>query len=836
MKSRFWIRNLVFYGLAAFMVVTSIVSLVSGIKWLNKPFPGFLVYPTPYVGSFSTRDWPGKQAGLAYLDRIISVDGQPVRSGQEVLDAARSKKPGTQINYVVESKGQRREFTVPVTIFTFKDFFYVFSPTFIIGITMYILGIIVYLLKPNTYTSWVFLIMCLTLGIYGITGFECQSTHAFIGLNTYALSIFPFCFFHLGLIFPEKKRILTRLPVLNYLIYLPGLILLICYKIYFLLLAGASDLNVATWIPYWKVLSSIARLFTLFGFVSLIVLVLYSYFKSVTTQARTRAKMMIFGVAISFLPVGILMILALALKVYFPFNFIPVFVVFFPIFIAYSIVKHNLFDADVIIRRTVGYAVVTLVVIAAYVGVSVTLNVLLGQYQAVQSRAFPILFTLGIILIFNPLRDRIQALVDRIFFRKEYDSGEIVKKIGNAMTSLLDLSQILKKLAGTFIEDMFINTTSFMLLNPATAEYQVYLSEGENKRDIENAVLKRKDPLVAIFEKEKRELTKYDVLEDPKYRLVSEKCAENFDMLKASILVPLVYQEKVIGLFSLGEKKSGKFYNRQDIDLLHAVANQGAVAIENARLFQENLEKQRMEEELAIGRELQMSMLPAECPQIEGYEIAAYSEPAREVGGDFYDFIEISEKKLGIVIGDVTGKSVSGALVMSASRSIFRMLGENELTVRESMIRANRRTKKDIKTGMFVALLYAVLGVTDKSLTLCSAGQTLPVFRAAGSDETRLVETEGDSFPLGILEDATYEDTRLQLETGDKVVLYTDGIVEAMNEQEELFGFDRLLEVIRKSPAETAEALLKEIKDNVNEFAGAALQHDDITIIVIQAT
>jgi serine phosphatase RsbU (regulator of sigma subunit) len=307
-------------------------------------------------------------------------------------------------------------------------------------------------------------------------------------------------------------------------------------------------------------------------------------------------------------------------------------------------------------------------------------------------------------------------------------------------------------------------------------------------------------------------------------------------MLKASILVPLVYQEKVIGLFSLGEKKSGKFYNRQDIDLLRAVANQGAVAIENARLFQENLEKQRMEEELAIGRELQMSMLPSECPQLEGFEIAAYSEPAREVGGDFYDFIEISEGEIGIVIGDVTGKSVSGALVMSASRSIFRMLGEERLTVSESMIRANRRTKKDIKTGMFVALLYAVLVATDKSVTLCSAGQTQPISRSAASGETRLVQTEGDTFPLGILEDATYEDTRLQLEVGDKVVLYTDGIVEAMNEQKELFGFDRLLEVIKKSPAETAEALLEEIKDKVNEFAGTAPQHDDITIIVVQAT
>jgi sigma-B regulation protein RsbU (phosphoserine phosphatase) len=231
-----------------------------------------------------------------------------------------------------------------------------------------------------------------------------------------------------------------------------------------------------------------------------------------------------------------------------------------------------------------------------------------------------------------------------------------------------------------------------------------------------------------------------------------------------------------------------------------------------------------------------MSMLPPECPQIEGFEIAAFSESAREVGGDFYDFIEIDDKKLGIVVGDVTGKSVSGALVMSASRSIFRMLGEEKLTVGESMIRANRRTKKDIKTGMFVALLYAVLKSEDRQLSLCSAGQTQPVYRSALSGETTLVETEGDSFPLGILNDADYKETELRLESGDKAVLYTDGVVEAMNAQEEMFGFDRLLEVVKNSQTTTAEALLNEIKNEVDEFTGSAPQHDDITIIVVQAT
>ena len=247
----------------------------------------------------------------------------------------------------------------------------------------------------------------------------------------------------------------------------------------------------------------------------------------------------------------------------------------------------------------------------------------------------------------------------------------------------------------------------------------------------------------------------------------------------------------------------------------------------------EQLEKQRMEEELAIGRELQMSMLPATCPQIAGFDIAAFSVSAREVGGDFYDFIEMDDNRVGFVIGDVTGKSVSGALVMSASRSVFRMLSDEKLSVGESMMRANRRIKNDIKSGMFVALLYAVLDAGEKSLSLCSAGQTQPIHLSAQEGKARLLQTQGDTFPLGILDDAAYEESRFQLQPGDKIVLYTDGIVEAMNEQEEMFGFERLLEVVQSSTSATAEALLNEIKDHVKEFTGSAAQHDDLTVIVI---
>ena len=833
MKKGLRIPTLVFYAMTAFVVVVGVFCFAKGVSWVNQSFAGFLLYKEPYVGTYSSNDWPGPQAGLRTLDRIIAVDGQQVSRSRDLVAALRDKEPRTLVHYTVESKGQTLELALPVATFSVKDFLLIFIPPFLIGIFLYTLGFIVYLLKPNTKTSWVFLLGCLTVGVYMASGFEILSSYHLVRVHYGFLSFFPAFYFHLGLIFPERKEILKRFPALEYLIYVPAVILFAAFQIHFSMVPSEAGQEALPWVPAYKTLSFIARIFTLFCLLSLVTFLFHAIHKALDAQARQRARMILFGVAMAFAPVVIGQALVSFARANIPWNLLGFFIIFFPASIAYSIVMHNLFDADAIIKRTVGYVVVTVIVVGAYVGLSLGLNVVVGEYHVAQSKAFPIIFTVGVILVFNPLRNRIQSVVDRLFFRKEYDYGVIVDKISGAMTSLLDLGQILRRLVQTFTEDMFIDTSSVILLAPAGNAYQVYLAEGDKREDVERISFKRDEPLMGIVEAEKRELTKYDLLEDPKYKEICGVCEQNFDSLNATLMVPLVFQDKVVGLLNLGEKKSGKAYNREDVNLLRTLAHQSAVAIENARLFQENLEKQRMEEELSIARDLQMSMLPDACPQVKGFHIAASSTPAREVGGDFYDFIEMGEEKIGFVVGDVTGKSVSGALVMSASRSVFRMLSEEKLTVGDIMARANRRLKKDIKTGMFVALLYAVLDARKGKVNLCSAGQTQPIHFSARDGEAKLVDTKGDKFPLGILDQADYQETEIWLPPGDTIVFYTDGIVEAMNEQKEIFGFERLLELVKDAGSVSAEELHQEILDRVSEFVGTAEQHDDLTVIVV---
>jgi sigma-B regulation protein RsbU (phosphoserine phosphatase) len=817
-----------------FVILVSAFCFAKAFSWINKPFAGFLVYDEPYVGTYSSRDWPGPQAGLRTLDRVVSVNGEPVVGGRDLVNAVAQKKPGTQVHLVVESKGTIRQVILPVITFSVKDFFLICVTTFLGGLILYALGFIVYMLKPNMSSTWVFLLLCLTIGIYMITGFDILTSYNLVYLHYGFLSLFPVLFIHLALIFPERKRILNQHPALEYLIYFPGFALCIAYQVYFITFPENANPAFSSWVPTYKTLSYVSRFFSPIAVLILVGSLVHALVKASSAQARQRAKMILSGVCVAFVTPALGQGFAFFTKVHISWNLFVFVILFFPASIAYSIAKHNLFDADAIIQRTVGYVVVTIALVGAYLGVSLGLNVLIGEYEVARSRAFPILFSLGVILVFNPVRNRVQALVDRVFFRKDYDYGEIVEKVGGATTSLLELQLILRRLIQTFMEDMFVNTSSVMLLAPAGTEFQVFLADGDQKQIVEKVALKQDNPLMEIIRREKRELTKYDVLEDPRYKAVSESCAADFSRLNASLIVPLVYQNQVIGSLNLGEKKSGKAYNREDIELLRTIASQGSVAIENARLFQENLEKQRMEEELNIARNLQMSMLPASCPKIKGFEISASSTPAREVGGDFYDFIEMGKDRLGLVVGDVTGKSVSGALVMAASRSVFRMLSEEQLTVGDIMIRANWRTKKDIKKGMFVALLYSVLDGKTKTLTLCSAGQTQPVCYSAATGKASLLHTVGDTFPLGILDEVDYQETKLELASGDKVVFYTDGIVEAMNVKQEIFGFERLLEVVQgATPSLNADSLLQEILDRVSTFSSGAQQHDDLTLIVV---
>jgi serine phosphatase RsbU (regulator of sigma subunit) len=445
-----------------------------------------------------------------------------------------------------------------------------------------------------------------------------------------------------------------------------------------------------------------------------------------------------------------------------------------------------------------------------------------------------------VVFTFRPLHERIQGFVDLFFYRQKYDYRKTIMEVSDSLMRIFDAREIRQTLLRSVVGEMFLENGLMLASASDGSGLRITEAEGEIKETAGEKSLLADSLLIGILKEREDILFRHELTLDPAFNQVGQEVVREFDNLDSELIIPIKYKDELSEIISLGRKKSGKMFNLQDADLLRTIANQGTVALENARLFEENLEKGRMEEELKIAHDLQSSMLPETAPDIPGYQVAARSISAREVGGDFYDFITIGEKpedqKLGLVIGDVSGKAVSGALVMAAARSVFRVLSSEKVTVQEVMNAGNKRLKNDIKKGMFVALLYAVINPSARSITLANAGQTQPVLLRRGDTESRFIDSEGDKFPLGIVENCHYQEAKLELSKGDTVLFYTDGVVEAMNPDKEMYGFERLMDLVDRNSGSGAQELLETIMEDVTNFAGDAVQHDDITIVVVTVT
>ncbi len=294
------------------------------------------------------------------------------------------------------------------------------------------------------------------------------------------------------------------------------------------------------------------------------------------------------------------------------------------------------------------------------------------------------------------------------------------------------------------------------------------------------------------------------------------------------VAVPLLKHDMSIGVLELVNKQDGSNFQEQDVKLLETLAGQAVVALENARLHQAELVKQRMEQELQLGFEMQSGLIPAGVPTLDGWEFAAWWQPAREVSGDFYDFIPLAEQ-LGVVIADVADKGVQAALFMALTRSIVRASMTALHEPAESLRRANRLITADATDGMFVTLCYAQFDV-DGRVTYVNAGHNPPLLYRAEVDE--LVELTRTGVLMGLETDEPLEQKTTSTAPGDILVLYTDGVTEAMNAAQELFGEARLAEALHTHRHASPQDIRDGIMSALDDFIEGAAQSDDIALVI----
>lgn len=409
------------------------------------------------------------------------------------------------------------------------------------------------------------------------------------------------------------------------------------------------------------------------------------------------------------------------------------------------------------------------------------------------------------------------------------DRLDLLLRLTQSFNSSLDLDEVLNRVMDEVIEAMHAERGFVMLCESVQSEDTLIFraARGIDQQSIEDPQFQISRSVVDRVAHEGQPILTSDAQLDDRF---SGRQSIILLGLRSILCVPLKIKEKVSGVIYVDNRIQANIFTEADLDLLNAIASSAAMAVENARLYQVAVEKGRMERELQMAYKVQTSLLPAEIPQVSGWEFGARWQPAREVAGDYYDFIPCDGGKLGLVIADVTDKGMPAALFMAFTRSIVRANVSHPASPAEGISEANRLICVESHEGLFVTLFFALLDTKTGEVTYVNAGHNPPLFFSAV--ENRLSPLPSTGIPLGIDSDTPFEQRRIQLNRGDFILFYTDGVTEAIDTHEEEFGMPRLqrfaLEHKHHSPTDILSALEREIEN----FTGSTALYDDTTIVV----
>ncbi len=399
----------------------------------------------------------------------------------------------------------------------------------------------------------------------------------------------------------------------------------------------------------------------------------------------------------------------------------------------------------------------------------------------------------------------------------------LLNEIARELTSILNVDELLKRIAELLSRLIDYQMFSILLVDTEGDKLQHRFS----LRFQENIALKHDIPLgrgvVGYAAQHKEAVLVPDVNKDPRYiRLNPETRSE--------LAVPLVYKDKVIGVLDLEHTRRG-FFTEDHRRTVTTLAAQVAIAIENAQLYEQiGLQEKRLERDLAMARELQFALLPPVVPKPSNLEIAAKFVPARAIGGDLYDFVSYAFSRTAIIVGDVSGKGAPAAIYAALVSGILRSHAPIEPAPAEMLSAVNFSLGERRIEGQFVSLIYAVWEDVNRTLRISNSGLPRPIYSHDG--RTEIIEATG--IPLGLFEETDYDELTFNAKPGDMFVFFSDGILDATNRDGELFGRERLEEIVAQNSNASPEALVKIIFKVVAEHASGVEAFDDQTVVVIR--
>ncbi len=410
--------------------------------------------------------------------------------------------------------------------------------------------------------------------------------------------------------------------------------------------------------------------------------------------------------------------------------------------------------------------------------------------------------------------------------RAAVEELSILNDIATTISSAHTLEQIIDLIVQKCIKHLRVEQGAVMLLDSkeAKSEFKTMVRKANSSHEV--LPFRLDAQLAGWMITHKEPLLINELGKDDRFTL-----GKGEDMPYRSLLsVPLCLKGRIVGSINVFNKRADEGFTEADKRLLTIIATQSAQVIENARLSEEELALQLMQEEMRLAYKIQMDLLPKN-PAVQGYDIAGKSIPAKTVGGDYFDFLETGPNCLCICLGDVSGKGMPAALLMSNLQATLRGQALQDCIPDNCIKKSNMLLYRSTTTDKFATLFYGMLDTAEHRLCYCNAGHNWPFLLKANGETLRL-DVGGPV--LGIIEEFDYGGDSVQLDPGDLLVIFSDGITEAIDEKEAMFDEENLEEVIRRNIAKSSEEIIDDIINSVEEHAGSTAQTDDMTLVVLK--
>ena len=490
--------------------------------------------------------------------------------------------------------------------------------------------------------------------------------------------------------------------------------------------------------------------------------------------------------------------------------------------IAFAIVRYKFLDAKMLARRGILYSAATALLVGLYLLVVVQLNRLLSGVSNLDPRVIEPVFLVFALVAFQPALSALENMLDRVLLRDPGDHRTVLRNLGREVMTTLELETLLTSAIRTIAESLLLKRAFIVALpregvivrigagDPVPAEDQHQLRDCLCRLPVEEETI-RLGELPEMPNSATRDL------------LVGR--------LALSLAIPLRWRGETVGGLLLGDKITGTQFTAEDVSLLSALAGQMSVSLQNALLVRDRVEVARIEEEMRLARQIQRSFLVHEFPAMNRFEVYAVNIPSKEVGGDLYDLVSLPDDGFVLAVADVAGKGVPAALLSSMLQASLRTQAASVPSVAEILRNINTLVYRGTAVHQFATFFIARMDARGRMM-FANAGHNYPVVGRFGGGDLLL---DRGGLVLGIMEGVEYEESFIQLETGDRVVLYTDGITEAANAEQELFGEDRLREVLRALPSDLpAREVADRIFEALSVFLDGAEARDDQTLMVVR--